>query len=139
MTISYFSPELSRFPPKFYYWAFWCCDAVSLAFQATGAGLASTSSGTSQIGVNLALAGLAFQVLVICIFCGLFIDFFIRYFRSSNMRKIRGQRLETFFLFLSLALVLITVRSVFRLYELHQGFRGDSMKNEGLFIGIEGV
>jgi hypothetical protein len=44
-----------------------------------------------------------------------------------------------FFGFLSLGLLLITVRSVYRLYELHEGFRGDALKGEGLFIGMEGV
>lgn len=133
------APELSRFPPKFYYWAFLSCDAVSLVLQATGAGMAARTSGISDIGVSLALAGLGFQVLTILVFCVLFVDFLLRFFRSDRHQMASRWRFQAFFVFLSLALLLITIRSAFRLYELHQGFRGDSLKNEGLFIGMEGV
>jgi hypothetical protein len=42
--------------------------------------------------------------------------------------------------FLALAVVLILGRSIYRAYELSQGYRdSDLITDEGLFIGLEGV
>lgn len=97
------------------------------------------SAGTSQIGVDLALAGLSFQVFTICIFCGFMGEYMYRYFRSGMAKGMYGWRLYTFFIFLSLAILLITIRCVFRVVELRQGYRGKLVKEESLFIALEGV
>lgn len=38
-----------------------------------------------------------------------------------------------------LAMLLTVVRSVYRLVELHEGYSGELIREEGLFIGLEGV
>lgn len=101
--------------------------------------MAAAGSGISDVGIKLALTGLTFQLFTIIIFCGLFCDFLIRFFRSCRMQIAPVPRMKVFFSFLGLALLLITTRSAYRLYELHGGFRGDSLKNEAVFIGMEGV
>jgi hypothetical protein len=60
--ITHLSPTLSRFKPKLFYYIFIPCDILSLVFQAAGGALSTTSSGSSQLGINLALAGLAFRM-----------------------------------------------------------------------------
>lgn len=98
-----------------------------------------SAKGASQLGVNLALAGLAFQVVTIVIFCGFMGDFTIRYFRSGINATERGWRVYTFFSCLYGVVILITVRCVFRLVELREGYGGSLVKDEALFIGLEGT
>ena len=88
--------------------------------------------------MNLALVGLSFQVFTMTIFVCFFIDYLIRYFRSTEA-ELLSPRQKTFFAFLVLAVLLILTRCAFRLAELHQGYRGRILKDEGLFIGFEGV
>lgn len=94
----------------------------------------------------MALVGLALQVVAIVIFSSLFIDYMIRYFKSPQYRaEVEaggakfGPRLKLFFGFMGLATVLIFVRCAYRLAELRQGYTGDLIKDEPLFIGLEGV
>lgn len=148
--ITQFSPELSRFDPKLFYYIIIPCDIVSLVLQAAGGGLSSKSSGQSTIGVDLAIAGMAFQVVTIVVFCGFFADFLIRYFRSGAWEQEKHQaqglpsratpkRLGLFFGFMGLAVILILARCTFRLVELREGYSGKLVKDEMLFIGLEGV
>ncbi|KAK3380883.1 parasitic phase-specific protein PSP-1 [Podospora didyma] len=162
LAISHFSPTLSRFKnPKLFYVIFIPCDFLSLVVQAVGGVLSVVSSGTSQLGVNLALFGLAFQVFTMVVFCGFFGDYLVRYYsyrrrRSSSLGGGRHSgfttidnntsvedasslRLKLFFGFLALAIVLITTRCVYRLVELNEGYRGHLVREEPLFIGLEGV
>ncbi|KAI0849302.1 RTA1 like protein-domain-containing protein [Daldinia vernicosa] len=143
-----FSPSLSRFRPDLFYWVFIPSDVVCLIFQAAGGGLSTASSGTSEIGVDMALVGLSLQVAMMVIFCGLFGDYLIRYFRSAQYqadleRNISGlgfgARLKVFFSFMTLAIMLILARCTYRLVELRDGYRGELIHDEPLFIGLEGV
>jgi hypothetical protein len=141
-SINYFSPTLSRFKPKLFYYIFIPCDLFSLVMQASGGALSVSSSGKSQIGVDLALAGLSFQVFTIVLFCCFFADYLIRYFRSPQGRTgtaTLGVRLKLFFGFMILAVVLTIARCAYRLAELHEGYRGSLIRDEGLFIALEGV
>ncbi|KAI1084504.1 RTA1 like protein-domain-containing protein [Whalleya microplaca] len=141
-TIAYFSPTISRLKPAFFYFGFGTCDIISLALQAAGGAMSSSSAGSSDLDTNLALAGLAFQVATIFTFCSFLFDFIIRYFRSPQGRiaisKI-GSQLKLFFGFMFLAMFLTVVRSVYRLVELREGYSGDLIKEEPLFIALEGV
>lgn len=66
-------------------------------------------------------------------------EYMYRYFRSGIGKGIYGWRLSTFFIFLCFATLLITVRCVFRVVELRQGYRGSLVREERLFIALEGV
>ncbi|KAH8882615.1 parasitic phase-specific protein PSP-1 [Thozetella sp. PMI_491] len=136
--INYFSPGISRFNPKLFYWVFIPCDLVSLAVQAAGGAISASTSGQGQIGVDLALAGMAFQVFMLVIFISLFVDYLTRYFRSGQTAAF-GTRLKIFFTFMGLATFLILIRCIYRLVELREGYSGDLVSNEALFIGLEGV
>ncbi|KAL2128811.1 hypothetical protein VTI74DRAFT_8604 [Chaetomium olivicolor] len=146
LAINYFGPSLSRFKPQLFYYIFIPCDLVSLALQAAGGALSTNTAGASQTGVNLAIAGMAFQVFTIAVFCGFFTDYLIRYFRSGlwrNDEATRGDkeatRLKLFFGFMALAILFTLARCSYRLAELHEGYGGDLVRDEGLFIGLEGV
>jgi hypothetical protein len=126
-----------------YTYIFVACDVVSLTLQATGGGMSSNSSGNSTTGINIAIAGLAFQVSTLSIFSFLAIDYAIRYLRGRKAGEVERRQLtlhfKIFISFLVLAILLILIRSIYRIDELRSGYRGELLHDEGLFIGLEGV
>lgn len=130
--------EHSRFSPKLFYWIFIPCDIVSLVLQAAGGALSSTSHGKSKIGVDIALAGLSFQVFTLASFIGLCLDYILRYQHSST-RATLTKSFKIFAVFLFLAIVLILIRCAYRIDELSDGYSGPLIHNESLFIALEGV
>ncbi|OAA50493.1 parasitic phase-specific protein PSP-1 [Metarhizium rileyi] len=138
-TINHLAPRLSRFHPKLFYWVFIPADLVCLALQAAGGALSTQSNGSSDTGVNITMAGLVLQVVVIFIFTLAFADYMVRYTRDSGT-EVLVPRVRLFLSFLGLAVVLILGRSIYRAYELSKGYRNsDLITDEGLFIGLEGV
>lgn len=95
-------------------------------------------------------------MFTILLFCGFFADFLVRYFRAGVWRyegafgapapagggvggQPDGARLRLFFGFMVLAVVLILARCAYRLAELNEGYGGELVSDEALFIGLEGV
>lgn len=123
-----------------FYWIFIPCDLVSLILQAVGGAQSSTSNGKSTTGVNIALAGLAFQVATLTIFIILTVDYLIRsrpVWRTARLPA----RFMVFVSFLSLATILILTRCCYRVYELNEGYSRNSkaLRDQSLFIGLEAV
>lgn len=69
--------NVSRLRPATYTITFICCDIFSLVLQAAGGAIAaSTKVGSKQqVGINLMIAGLAFQVVSLFLFMVLCTDF----------------------------------------------------------------
>ncbi|KAH7159642.1 RTA1 like protein-domain-containing protein [Dactylonectria estremocensis] len=138
-TIQYLAPEVSRIKPKLIWWIFIPADIICLTLQAAGGALSTVSQGSSQTGVDIAMAGLALQVVVLVVFCVLMGDYLFRYLRSKTTNGL-NTRLRLFFGFLSAAVLMILGRCAFRCYELSEGYQNSSViTDEGLFIGLEGV
>ncbi|KAM0556084.1 hypothetical protein ACHAPJ_006072 [Fusarium lateritium] len=138
-TIQHFAPEVSRFKPQLVWWIFIPADIVCLCLQAAGGALSTISEGSSQTGVDVALAGLSLQVVILVLFCVLLGDYLFRYFRSGSASAL-SMRMRLFFGFLSAAVIMILARCAFRCYELSEGYQdSDLVTNQGLFIGLEGV
>lgn len=73
-----YGEQLARFKPRTYTIIFVCSDIFALVLQAIGGALADTAdSGSSlqQTGINIMIAGLAFQVVSLTIFIALCLDF----------------------------------------------------------------
>jgi hypothetical protein len=89
------------------------------------------------------MAGLILQLVMLSGFLVLFSDFVIRYVVSvrgkGSRARAMGTRERLFFAFLFLAVIVTLMRCVFRADELKEGFSGELISNEGLFIGLEGV
>jgi hypothetical protein len=90
------------------------------------------------------------EVFMLLLFCGLFADYLLRYFRHSKSSSgslqtaspspVDPTRLKLFFGFMSLAIVLTLARCTYRLVELNQGYTAGSLvRDEVLFIALEGV
>ena len=124
--------------PKWIYTFFIACDTISLILQAVGGSMSSKSNGASESGVNIALAGLAFQVATLFFFVACVIDYTVRS-RSVWMNHKLSGRFKTFCVFLGLATLLIWIRCCYRVYELSEGYSEDSeaLRDEHLFIGLE--
>lgn len=139
----YLSPTSSRFTPKLYYILFIPCDIISLVLQAIGGAMSTNSQGSSQSGVNIALAGLCFQVFTLCVFILLSLDYTMRYRKDVKAGRVQNSHVEKkfniFVAFLTLAIVCILIRCTYRIDELSAGYSGPSIHNQGEYIGLEGV
>lgn len=148
-----FGPQNSRIKPKSYPRIFIPCDVVSLFLQAAGGGIASVASNENKspdLGDHIMVAGLAFQVLTLAVFICLCADFAIKTVRRMQAMgdaaldpahaKMRGSIVfRSFLLALSFATLCIFIRSIYRVAELAEGWEGALIKNQNLFIGLEGV
>ena len=110
----------------------------------TGGGLSSSANNgkNPQTGVNISIAGLAFQVATLSIFVLLMADYFFRYARGydrNTARSLWTSRFQIFLGFLGFAIVLIFIRCAYRINELQAGYGGASFHIEGTFIGLESV
>ncbi|KAF4457496.1 hypothetical protein F53441_546 [Fusarium austroafricanum] len=135
-TINYFAPELSRFKPSLFYWIFIPFDIVCLILQAAG-GAMSTSSD-NNVGVDVSMAGLVLQVVVLVAFIAAFSDYMIRYVRSNQAKAFTWREIA-FFAGLSSSIILVLTRCIYRVAELREGYDGDLIKHEIPFIILEGV
>jgi hypothetical protein len=136
----YIDPSASRINPKFFYWIFIPADIISLILQATGGAMSSTSNGSSQAGVDIALAGLIFQVITLTFFSVCVVDYMIRSRSTWKSVKVPA-RFVNFCVFLALATLFILIRCAYRVYELSEGYSRDSeaLRDEPKFIALEGV
>ncbi|KAK2766133.1 hypothetical protein FQN54_007649 [Arachnomyces sp. PD_36] len=150
--VTVFGSESSRIPPKWYPRIFIPCDFVALVLQSAGGAIASSADTQedSDMGTNIMIAGLAFQVITVFAFMALSTDFAIRTYRRMRAMgtaalDARHQRLRSSFFFraflgaLSLATFCIFVRSCYRVAELSGGWDGELMSDEPLFIALESV
>jgi len=137
------SPSSAQFKPSLYYQVFIPLDILCLTLQAAGGGLSTQSDGSSAAGVNLGLAGLSLQVAVIFAFIALSIQYAFRYAHDIRVGKVSSggfdARFKLFVTFISLAILVIFVRCVFRIYELSEGYSGSAFHDQGAFIGLESV
>ncbi|KAL9632474.1 MAG: hypothetical protein Q9164_005297 [Protoblastenia rupestris] len=142
INIIYLGPKYARFSPSLYYWIFIPCDIISLVLQAVGGALSSESEGSSDGAVYVSIAGLSFQVFTLCVFIALSLEYAWRYSKSKDARIDKSQLpmgFKIFIAFLTLSTILILMRCIYRIDELSLGYEGPLIRNEELFIGLEGV
>ncbi len=114
--------------------------------------MASQNNNSPDLGDNIMIAGLAFQVATLLLFMGFSLDFTLNAWRrhrqlgaeafdqSEAARRTRSSWLFRGFVgALTLSTICIFWRSVYRVAELSNGWDGPLMKRQGLFIGFEGV
>ncbi|KAF4997801.1 hypothetical protein FGRMN_3595 [Fusarium graminum] len=136
--INFVDPNISRFPPKYFYWIFIPSDIISLILQAVGGALSCVASTHEAVktGENISLAGLIFQVVTLICFCALFVDYVITASKSPSRHHL-NKAMITFLVFLFLSTVFILIRCAYRIAELGQGYFSALFRDEGLYIGLE--
>jgi hypothetical protein len=90
------------------------------------------------MGVDISMAGLALQLVVLFLFIVAFADYMFRYWRSGRMVAMEW-RLKAFFAGLTVSIAFILARCAYRVAELREGYNGDIIKHEIPFIVLEGV
>ena len=132
------SLEASRFNPNYYYYGFIPCDFISLILQAVGGAISSSTDADSTNGVNIALAGLSFQIVTLFVFAVLASDYAFRS-RYAWKKSSTATSFKVFVIFVTLATVLIYIRCCYRIYELHQGYSRTSsaLRDQSLFSALE--
>lgn len=145
-----FGREYSRIRPKFYTWIFVTADLGALVLQGAGGGIASTADGDNsmmKVGDGLMLAGVSWQVATLVLFCLAGLDFAIRRYRALSNAPLSAKAEATkqdpkFGAFMAaylIAFVTLLTRCVYRIVEMQSGWGSSVMRNQILFIILEGV
>jgi hypothetical protein len=92
-----------------------------------------------QVGVNISLAGLIFQVITLGIFCAIFADYLLACKRAPGCWRGIETRFKVVLGFLFASILLISLRCVYRIVELHAGYFSELFRDEPLFIALESV
>jgi hypothetical protein len=143
-----FGESWSRLRPAMYTYIFIAGDILSLVLQGAGGGLAATAdpgSSLQDVGTNLMIAGVVFQVVILSVFGFLLVEYTIRTYRRrdqlspSALSLISNLKFRLFAGGVIVAYLGILTRCVYRIPELSGGWRNELMRNEPEFIALEGV
>ena len=147
-TVLSFGEGWSRINPKWYTRIFILADIFSLVLQGAGGGIAATAthgSSMQDVGTNLMIAGVIWQVVCLAVFGICFLDYAIRTNRRRDQLSAEATMLskKTSFKLFVFAIVTayttILIRCIYRIPELANGWRSDIMRNETEFIILEGI
>ncbi|KAF2684610.1 RTA1-domain-containing protein [Lentithecium fluviatile CBS 122367] len=142
-----FGEEWSRIRPAWYTYIFIACDVSSLVLQSAGGAIAATADDdkkTSDMGTNIMIAGIIWQVVVLVIFGALVAEYCYRtYTRRTQLTHSAltiwsSRRFRVFIGAVVIAYITIFIRCVYRIPELLGGWGGELMRVESEFIAFEG-
>lgn len=143
-----FGTAWSRLRPSLYTWVFISADIFSLVLQGAGGGIAATAdpgASLQDVGTNLMIAGVIFQVVCL-VFFGYFLgEYTVRTHRHRNelsadsMKLFHDTKFRCFAAGLILAFTTVFARCVYRIPELTGGWGSELMRKEADFIALEGV
>lgn len=140
--------NFSRIRPKLYTWIFCLADLFSLILQGAGGGLAATAnpgSSLQDVGNDLMMAGIAWQVFTLLVFGGMVADYAVRVYAhrseldSSAIKLMNTSSFKLFISGLTLAYITIFTRCVFRIGEMANGWGNSIMQDQTDFIALDGV
>lgn len=140
-------PEYSPIPASIYPWLFIICDFISLMLQAAGGGIAAGSDDddVTDLGGNIMLAGIVFQVITLTFLYTLLFLIVMRMRRARAtikpevMALLRSRDFRIFGGSIFLASLGIYIRCVYRIAELANGWANSVMRNEVDYIILEGA
>ncbi|GME81675.1 unnamed protein product [Ambrosiozyma monospora] len=144
-TIEIFGRRYSHLKPINYRRIFISLDVVSFLVQSSGGGLAAKAeSGNANLGFNIMLGGLILQVITMTVFMVMVGRYFSKVHanRFNLDQKYVGIRISGFFQAVMwsilAAILLIYIRSIYRVAEMANGWGSDIMHNETLFLVLDG-
>ncbi|KAI1044169.1 hypothetical protein LB505_007467 [Fusarium chuoi] len=140
--IQVFGRDCSILRPSLYLWVFCTCDTISLVVQAIGGGMASVEvnkvNGNTDPGTNTMVAGIVFQLASMSVFVAFAIDFLVRSTRRGMLKSGKRSSIPIPSA-MTLSLLCIYLRSIYRTIELVQGWTGYLITHEQYFIGLDGA
>jgi len=143
-----FGESWSRLKPVWYTRLFITGDIFSLVLQGAGGGIASTApdgSNLTDIGTNMMIAGVVFQVVILLFFGYFLVEYTVRTYRRRDQLSASAMTLfqkTSFRLFMGAVIVAyvgVFIRCIYRVPELALGWMSELMRNEVEFIVLEGV
>jgi len=139
-------PKYSRLNPTRYSLIFTACDTLSTLLQVTGGTLASRRNANPDSGSRLMLIGFGIQLATLLAFSVCAIEFSYRYSKdipvNSSKDSYRGpfsKGVKFTNLALTVAMLCLTTRIVYRLTALAGGWNGKAMHQEMLFNIFDGA
>ncbi|KAJ5995647.1 RTA1 domain protein, partial [Penicillium waksmanii] len=143
-----YGENISRIRPRTYTIIFVTCDIIALILQAAGGAITAMADSDQQdlsdMGVNIMIAGLAFQVASLTLFIAMASEFALRVrkapeeMRNAFTASIRcGWKWRAFLFSLAAAVLTIFIRSCFRVAELKGGFDSDLANDEIILMVLE--
>ncbi|KZV75157.1 RTA1-domain-containing protein [Peniophora sp. CONT] len=139
----------SRLSQRWYTRIFLTCDIIALIAQGAGGGIASSADDKagSDLGANIMLGGIIFQLVCIIIYSTLAAEFLWHYakdrpFRAAIAYERRSQtpyRLKVMLLGMGIMTVLLLIRSIYRTAELADGWDGIIINTEWPFDIFDGA
>ncbi|CAI7616113.1 unnamed protein product [Penicillium pancosmium] len=143
-----YGESISRIRPRTYTIIFVTCDLIALILQAAGGAITSIADSDqedlSDTGVNIMIAGLAFQVASLTLFIAMGLEFALRVRKAPEEMKNtftasirRGWKWKAFLFSLAAAVLTIFIRSCFRVAELQGGFNSDLANDEVTLMVLE--
>lgn len=139
--------EFAQLRPNSYTWIFMGADLFSLVLQACGGGIAA-SANTNQmtnVGSNLMLAGIVWQVASLLVFATLTTIYLVRVWRSRQqlspgaLAVIHSKSSQFFAAGILVAFITVFIRCVYRIPEMSGGWESAVMQDETDFIVLDGV
>jgi hypothetical protein len=143
-----FGEERSRIQARWYTWIFITCDFISLMLQAIGGGMAGGAKDDASkrnLGTNLMIVGVCWQVATLTVFAGLVLDYAIRTRKTWDLVSSESKALVTkssfkgFLIAVAVAFVTIFCRCVYRIAEMVGGWANPIMRDETGFVIMEGL
>ncbi|KAF8067985.1 RTA1-like protein [Lyophyllum atratum] len=142
----------SRIPPRWYAIIFCVCDIIALAIQGAGGGIASSANTHAGSGANIMLAGIIFQTVMITLYAGLAIEYFIRRFYNKPFpakqgivassvigKPSMGSNLKIMTTALMFSTLFLFIRAIYRTIELADGWNGRVISTEVYFNVLDGA
>ena len=146
--VNVYGEHLSTFKSRIYTIVFCSFDFLCLVLQAAGGAIASTgkTQQSSDLGKNIMLAGLIFQVIALIAFLIAGTEFGLKVVKNKGRWNakyqdvVRSLLFKCFLVGLLTATITILVRSIFRCVELFGGFNSDLFRgHEAVFMIFEGL
>lgn len=143
-----FGEARSRLPARLYTWIFITCDVVSLLLQAIGGGMAGGAGDdqkTRDVGTDLMIAGIVWQVATLLAFAGLALDYAVRTRAAwaavdpAAQALLASAKFKGYVAAIVVAFVAVFLRCVYRIVEMVGGWANPIMRDEPSFIVFEGV
>ncbi|KAF5346331.1 hypothetical protein D9758_011528 [Tetrapyrgos nigripes] len=141
----------SRLRPRLYTKIFFSCDIIALVVQSVGGAIASGNDipqSTVDLGSNIMLGGIIFQLIIIASFCVLAYMFFRAHHEDRPVRskgpeetprgKIHG-KIQLLIYAIGFNTALLFVRAIYRTAELADGFQGKIITTEWPFLVFDAL
>lgn len=144
----------SRLTPRWYTVVFLTCDIVALVIQGLGGGIAADAKtiSTTNLGANIMLAGIVFQLVAMLVFSTLAAEYFYRFINDRPVRDkdsslgIRDsmatavhnprpwdRRLKLMVVGICISTLFLVVRAIYRTIELGDGWNGKVLHTQVYF------